>query len=222
MLALDGLRMAVSVRVHLEEAANAVTHGAGLVASLAAFPVLVLAAMRRADPLVTAGVAVFAMTLIGVYAASTMYHSLPPGRAKDLWLRLDYAAIYLLIAGTYTPFMLGPLRGPVGWWLLAAVWTIALAGIVLKMRIGTRMPGLSNGIYLGLGWLALVVINPLITHVGWRGLAWIVAGGVAYSVGVIFVSCQHRIRFGHCIWHLFVLVGSICHVVAVATYAIIG
>jgi hemolysin III len=214
--------MAVSVGERLEEAANAVSHGVGLVASLAAFPVLVLAAMRRVDTLTTIGVAVFAATLIGVYAASTTYHSLRPGRAKQLWLRLDYAAIYLLIAGTYTPFMLGPLRGPVGWWVLAIVWTVALVGLTLKVRIGDRWPRLSNCIYLGLGWLALVIVNPLIAHIGWAGLAWLVAGGLAYSIGVIFVACQHRIRFGHCIWHLFVLVGSICHVVAVAAYAIMG
>jgi hemolysin III len=212
--------MEVAVRDQVEEFANAVSHGLGLVASLAAFPILVLIAMREGDAWVTLGVGIFAMTLIGVYAASTVYHSLKPGPAKDLWLRLDYAAIYLFIAGTYTPFTLGPLRGPVGWALLAAVWIIALAGIGIKFRIGPKRETLSNLAYLGLGWLVVVAIKPLVTHIGWAGLAWLFAGGLAYSIGVIFVACQKRIRYGHCIWHVFVLAGSVCHVVAVVAYGI--
>jgi hemolysin III len=205
-----------------EEIANAVSHGLGLVASLVALPVLIVLATHRQDAWVIVGVSVFGASLICLYATSTVYHALPKGRAKQLWRRLDHAAIYLLIAGTYTPFTLGALRGPWGWSLFGVVWGLAALGVAAKLFFGPRMPTLSTVIYLVLGWLAVIAIGPLFERVGWGGLAWLFAGGLAYSVGVIFYVRAERLRFGHCIWHFMVIGGSVCHAVAVAFYAIIG
>ena len=200
--------------------ANAATHAFGLVASLAALPLLIQFAARRGDALVVLGMTVFGITLVGAYAASTVYHAIEPGPRKDLCLRIDYAAIYLLIAGTYTPFALGVLRGTWGWSLLTIVWTAALLGIYAKVKLGGRYSTLSTMAYLVLGWLALVAADPLQHAMGWAGLRWLLAGGIAYTVGVVFFACDSRIRFGHCAWHLFVLGGSACHVIAVAEYGI--
>jgi hemolysin III len=204
-----------------EEVANAMSHGLGLVASIAALPLLIMLGLRRGDPLAAIGAAVFAVSLLLVYVTSTVYHALPVGRAKELWRRLDHAAIYVLIAGTYTPFMLGVLRGPLGWKLLFIVWSAALVGATLKIIFGAaRLMPLSTATYLALGWMAVVAFEPLLARVGWHGLAWLLGGGVAYTVGVVFFSCDERMRFGHCVWHFFVLGGSLCHAVAVAMYAL--
>lgn len=202
-----------------EEVANAVSHGLGLVASLAALPVLILLAANRGDAWAIVGASVFGATLVSLYATSTVYHALPAGRAKLIWRRLDHAAIYLLIAGTYTPFTLGALRGPWGWSLFGVVWGIAALGVAAKLFLGPRMPTLSTIIYLVLGWLVVIAIGPLLEKVGWGGLSWLLAGGFAYSLGVIFYVRDHRLRFGHCVWHFFVIGGSVCHAIAVALYA---
>jgi hemolysin III len=197
------------------------SHGVGLVASIAALPLLVMLGLRRGDQLAALGAAVFAASLVCVYVTSTVYHSLPTGAAKDLWRRLDHAAIFVLIAGTYTPFTLGVLRGPLGWKLLLVVWSAALVGATLKLIFGaSRLQPLSTATYLALGWMSVVAFNPLLHRVGWQGLGWLIAGGAAYTIGVIFFSCDERMRFGHCVWHVFVLGGSVCHAVAVAGYAI--
>ena len=211
-----GHRIAVTV----EEVANVATHGLGLVASLAVLPFLVLLAARAGDPLIVVGVSVFGLTLVSAYAASTVYHALPEGPRKSFWRSLDQSAVYLLIAGTYTPFGLGVLRGPVGYTLLSIIWLAALAGIIAKAGLGIHAPRAENFIYLGMGWLVLVVAEPLIASIGWAGLWWILAGGVAYTVGTIFLVCQSRVRFGHCAWHIFVLGGSACHLIAVANYGL--
>jgi hemolysin III len=206
--------------MELEEMANAVTHGVGLIAAIAALPALIVLASNRGDVWTVVGAGVFGVSLIAAYAASTIYHALRPGPEKERWLRLDYAAIYILIAGTYTPFTVGVLRGAWGSSLLVIVWTLAIVGIFAKLRVGPRFNGLSTAAYLLMGWLALVAINPLLRHMGWVGLAWLLAGGVAYTVGVVFYACDNRIRFGHCLWHLFAIVGSLCHVIAVVGYGI--
>lgn len=204
-----------------EEVANAISHGVGLLASVAALPVLIMVAMRRGDGLTAIGAAVFGVSLLCVYSTSTIYHALPPGPAKESWRRLDHAAIYLLIAGTYTPFLVGALRGPWGWSLAPIIWTLALAGIVLKLRYGaSRFAWLSTAAYLGMGWMALVAVGPLLGRLGWAGLGWLLAGGLAYTLGVIFFTCDRRIRFGHCMWHFCVLGGSACHAVAVLAYGV--
>lgn len=202
-----------------EEVANAVSHGLALVASVAALPLLIILAARRGDVWGIVGASVFGATLVALYASSTVYHSLSPGRAKLVWRRIDHAAIYLLIAGTYTPFTLGALRGPWGWSLFGVVWGIALFGVVSKLVFGARLPTLSTIAYLVLGWLIVVAAVPLVRHVGWNGVIWLLLGGVAYSLGTAFYALDQRIRFGHCVWHVFVIAGSVCHVVAVALYA---
>jgi hemolysin III len=131
---------------------------------------------------------------------------------------LDHAAIYLLIAGTYTPFALGVLRGRWGWSLLASVWTLAAIGIALKATRGFRVPWLSTAVYLLMGWLIVIALRPLVTHIGFGGLAWLLGGGLAYTAGVVFFAWE-RLRYGHMVWHIFVLAGSICHFVAVVRYA---
>jgi hemolysin III len=208
------------IAITVEELANVATHGVGLLASLAALPMLVLLAARGGDPGVVVGVSIFGATLVAAYAASTIYHVLPHGPRKAFWRSLDQSAVYLLIAGTYTPFALGVLRGPWGWTLLATVWLIAIAGIIAKAGLGIHAPRAENFIYLGMGWLILVAVDPLVTAIGWAGLAWILAGGIAYTVGTIFLVCQSRVRFGHCAWHVFVLGGSACHLIAVANYGL--
>ena len=201
-----------------EEIANAVTHGVGLVLSVAALPILVGAASGASDRWMLAGYSVFAVSLVLLYGASTVYHALPASRAKQVFQVLDHSAIYLLIAGSYTPFMLGALRGAWGWTLLGIVWSLAVLGIIAKTTFGIRHPRLSTATYLLMGWLAIVAIRPLALHLPGAALAWIVAGGLAYTVGVVFFAWE-RLRYGHTVWHLFVLTGSVCHFVAVFAYA---
>lgn len=208
------------INVTVEELANVATHGLGLVASIAAFPILVLLAARSGDVGVIVGVTIFAATLVGAYAASTVYHAVPPGPRKDLWKRLDQTAVYLLIAGTYTPFTLGALRGPWGWTLLATIWIAALIGIAVKVGLRIHAPTLETVTYLAMGWLVVVAIEPLVQRIGWAGLAWLLGGGVAYTIGTAFLVCQSRLRFGHCAWHVFVLGGSACHTIAVVNYGL--
>ena len=196
-----------------EEIANSVTHGAALLASLVTLVVLVV--IGAGDPWRLIGGIVFGVTLVLLYLASTLYHALPIGTSKRVFRVLDHSAIYLLIAGTYTPFMLGALRGPWGWALLGTIWTLAVFGIVAKCTVGFRFPRLSTMLYVAMGWLALIAIHPLVTRVSPAGLAWLVGGGVAYTAGVAFYATDTRLRYGHALWHLFVVAGSGCHVVAV-------
>lgn len=202
-----------------EEIANAISHGAGFVMGLAALPLLIVSAVRRDDPWQLVAGAIYATTLVLLYSASTLYHALPSHfPAKRVFRGLDHGAIYLLIAGTYTPFALGALRGPWGWSILGVIWGLAVGGIVLKMGLGFRYPRLSTAIYLLMGWLILVAVRPLWLALGPVGMAWIAAGGLSYTVGVFFYSRDH-LRYHHFVWHLFVLAGSACHLVAVARYA---
>jgi len=202
-----------------EEIANSITHGAALLGSIAVLPALVLTAVGHRDPWQLVGGVVFGVTLVLLYLASTLYHALPVCPAKPVLRVLDHSAIYLLIAGTYTPFMLGALRGPWGWALLGAIWALALLGIVAKWTLGFRFPRLSTVLYVAMGWLILIALRPLVTHVALVGLAWLLAGGVCYTAGVAFYATDARLRYGHALWHLFVMAGSCCHVVAVLRYA---
>ncbi len=202
-----------------EEIANSITHGVGLIASLVAFPVLLVRAQSSSDSSAVAGAAIFGATLILLYATSTVYHALPISKGKQLFRVLDHSAIYLLIAGTYTPFALGPLRGPWGSTLLVVIWTLAVIGIVSKLTIGFRLPHLSTALYLLMGWLIVVAIKPLVETIPRAGLLWLAAGGVAYTGGVVFYNMK-RVRYSHMIWHLCVAAGSVCHFIAVLRYAI--
>jgi hemolysin III len=201
-----------------EEIANSISHGVGLLASLAATPSLLASASRRGAPLAISGAIVFAATLVILYSASTLYHALKDGKAKRVFRVLDHGAVFLLIAGTYTPFTLGALRGPWGWTLLGLVWSLAASGIVLTALAGFRYPRLSTGVYLGMGWLMLIAIKPLWLGVPLSGVLWLLAGGLAYTAGVMFLRAW-RLRYSHFVWHCFVLAGSACHFIAVLRYA---
>ena len=201
-----------------EEVANSLSHGAGLVAALVATPFLINDAMRKGGPAFLVGASVFAGTVLLLYLGSTLYHGLPPGRAKRAFRVVDHCAIYLLIAGTYTPFTLGVLFGPWGWSLLAVVWSLAAIGITLEVTGGRRHPAWSLALYLAMGWLVVVAIRPLALHLPAAGLIWLVAGGLAYTTGVVFYTAK-GLRFGHLVWHLFVLAGTFCHFTAVRYYA---
>ena len=200
-----------------EEIANSVSHGIGFLLGLIAIPVLVI----RAGPHGTAavvGAAVFGSTLVLLYLSSTLYHALRPSRAKRVFRVLDHAAIYLLIAGTYTPFTLGVLRGPWGWSLFGVIWALAGAGVVLKSTLGMRFPRLSTAVYLAMGWMVVIAVRPLWLHMSPWGLFWLIAGGLAYTAGVGFYAAP-RLRYAHFLWHLAVLAGTACHFVAVLHYS---
>jgi hemolysin III len=202
-----------------EEIAHAVSHGLGLVLSLVALVVLVIAASLRGDAWHIVGGAVFGATLVLLYAASTLYHGIPGRRAKRVFQRLDHAAIFLLIAGTYTPFTLVSLRGAWGWTLLGVVWGLAILGVVLQTAFPGRTRRLSLVLYLAMGWLVLIAAGPLVRSVHPAGLALLALGGAAYTFGVIFYAWQ-RLPYNHAIWHVFVLAGSACHVSCVLSYVI--
>jgi hemolysin III len=202
-----------------EELANSLTHGLGLVMSLVAAPVLIVAAAATADPWRIVAVSIYAATLILLYAASTVYHSVRSLKLKSAMQRVDHAAIYLLIAGTYTPFMLISLRGPWGWSIFAVVWALAFLGVFLKGTYGARLPALSTSLYLAMGWLIVIAIRPMSSHVAPMGMKWLALGGLLYTGGVVFYVWE-KIRFSHAVWHLFVLGGSLAHFFAVLWYAL--
>ncbi|MDD5350394.1 MAG: hemolysin III family protein, partial [Chthoniobacteraceae bacterium] len=182
-----------------EEFSHWASHGAGFLGALVGAPFLIQAALRHGGGLILVGVIVFAATAALLYLASTIYHSLPPGKAKEVCEVVDHAAIYLLIAGTYTPFTLGVLRGAMGWTLLGLVWAIAVAGVILKSIHGVRYPRLSVVLYVGMGWLILVAIRPLVQNLPLPGLLWMAGGGLAYTAGVAFYLAK-QLRFGHFVW----------------------
>ncbi len=202
-----------------EEIANSLSHGLGLLGAIAATPFLLIAAVRQGSPWAAVGAAVFAASMVVLYLASTLYHATPRPGLKRRFQLFDHIAIYLLIAGTYTPFTLGVMRGAVGWIIFGAVWGLAVLGIVLKSVGGARRaPVLSTALYLGMGWLVVLAIRPLLERMPLAGLWWLLAGGLAYSAGIAAYAAV-RLRYSHFVWHLFVLAGTICHYVAVLRYA---
>lgn len=203
-----------------EEIANSVSHGAGALAAVAVLPVLVGHALHKGSGTRTVvGAAVFGVCVLLLYLGSTLYHALPHGRVKRGFRIAEHMAIYFLIAGSYTPFMLGVLRGPLGTGMLWAIWLLTGAGILFKTFGGTRFPRFSTLLYLLMGWVSVIGIHPLWRLMPHPGFYLLVAGGLSYSVGVIFYLRDHRWRFGHFIWHLFVLAGTACHFCAVLWYA---
>jgi len=215
------LSFAIHVREHSrgEEIANSISHGIGLVAALVATPFLIVHAVRHGDTGFIVGASIFAASMVLMYLASTLYHALPIGRAKRVFQVIEHSTIFLLIAGTYTPFTLGVLRGAWGWTLLVLVWGLAVTGVTLKAFNRMSHPILSTGLYLLMGWLILIAVNPLSARIPASGLLWLVAGGVAYTAGVAFFAADSRLRYGHFIWHLFVMAGTACHYFAVFWYA---
>jgi hemolysin III len=200
-----------------EEIANSISHGVGALAALGAAPILIVAARRRGDVQDVIAAAVFAGSMLLLYLTSTLYHALPRNTAKRVFRALDHGAIYLLIAGTYTPFTLGVLRGGWGWTLFGLVWSLAILGIVLNAVGGIRYARLSVAFYIAMGWVCLVAVRPLWLHIPPSGLLWLTAGGVAYTAGVAFYALDRR--YTHFVWHLFVLAGTSCHFFAALWYA---
>jgi hemolysin III len=201
-----------------EEIANAISHGVGLTASVVAAPILVARAAAGGQVGRTVGACAFTASVMLLYLASTLYHALPKGRAKRFCRVAEHSGIYVLIAGTYTPFTLGVLHGAWGWTLLVAIWTLAVAGIAFKALGGLRYPTASTVFYVAMGWLLVIAAPTVWARVATAGIAWLVAGGLAYTVGVGFYAAK-QLRFGHFIWHLFVLAGTTCHFFAVMWHA---
>lgn len=202
-----------------EEIANSVSHGLGLIAALVGTPFLITHATRQGDAAFIVGASVFAATMVLLYLASTLYHALPAGSTKRVFRVIEHSAIFLLIAGTYTPFTLGVLKGPWGWTLFGLVWALAAAGVAMKAVSRMAHPIFSTGLYLLMGWLVVIAANPLYERVPASGLFWLVAGGMAYTIGVAFFATDTRLRYGHFIWHVFVVAGTACHFFAVLWYA---
>lgn len=202
-----------------EEIANSISHGLALVAALVGTPYLILQAERHGDARFVVGASIFAATMILLYLSSTLYHALPTGKAKRVFRIIEHSAIFLLIAGTYTPFTLGVLRGAWGWTLLGVVWGLAAVGVALKVFNKGSHPILSTVNYLMMGWLVVIALDPLVARVPTTGLLWLIAGGVSYTAGVAFFALDSRLKYGHLIWHLFVMTGTACHYFAVLGYA---
>ncbi|MDO8420380.1 MAG: hemolysin III family protein [Rubrivivax sp.] len=202
-----------------EEVANVVSHGLGLLLAVAALPILVWHAVRDGTVADVVAASIFAGTMILLYLVSTVYHAVPAGRAK-FWLnRLDHAAIFVFIAGSYTPFTLGVLRGGWGWALFGVVWAMAAVGVLVKLMNRLKHPWLSTGLYVTMGWVAVVAVVPLFSRMPGPGLAWLIAGGLSYTLGAAVFLFDHRIRYAHFVFHLFVLGGSACHFFAALWYA---
>lgn len=197
-----------------DEIANSITHGIGAVLSAIGLVYLMILAGHRGTAWHIVSCAIYGATLLLLYIFSTLYHALPGQKAKYVFRIFDHSSIYLLIAGTYTPFMLVNLRGPWGWSILAIIWVLAVSGIVFKSVAIGRFAVLSAIIYVLMGWLVIIAIRPLLHAVPWNGFLWLAAGGICYTAGVIFFATD-RIRYFHMIWHLFVLAGSACHYMAV-------
>ena len=207
--------------IHREELVNSLTHGLGLLLSVGGLVILVVLAALRGTPRHVVSVSIYGATLVLLYAASTLYHAFRSPRVKRVFKIIDHSAIYLLIAGTYTPFTLITMRGPWGWTLFGLVWGLAVAGIVFKTFFVDRFIIASTVVYLAMGWLVVIAIKPVSAMVPSGGLLWLLAGGLCYTIGVAFFAAP-RLRYGHAIWHLFVLGGSISHYFAVLFYVLPG
>ena len=177
-------------------------------------------AARNGDAAFLAGTCVFSATIVFLYLFSTIYHVLPIGKAKSLFRIIDHCAIFLLIAGTYTPFTLGLLRGTLGWTLFGVIWGLAVSGVLLKVLLQTFHPIISTGLYLIMGWVVIIAAEPVFGRLSTAGLLWLIGGGLSYTAGVYFFMNSSRLQYGHLIWHLFVMAGTACHYFAVLWYAV--
>jgi len=201
-----------------EEIANSVSHGVGFIAALCIAPFLLAHAAKAGGTGATVGASVFMAAVVLQYGTSSMYHALARNRAKRVFRVIEHGAIFVLIAGTYTPFTLGVLRGAWGWTLLGIIWVVAAVGVTLDSVTGLKHPIASTAVYIAMGWLIVIAVRPLCLHVPRPGLALLVAGGLAYTAGVTFYAAK-RVRYAHFIWHLWVLAGTTCHFLAVLWYA---
>ena len=202
-----------------EELANSISHGLGALLAAAGFAVLVVASVRRGTAVHVVSSSVFGLSLLNLYASSTLYHTIRNPGARGILRRLDHAAIFLLIAGSYTPFTLVTLRGPWGWSIFGVVWGLAVIGLFFEDKLRHRRHGLSLGLYILMGWVAVVAIKPLVGTLPRGGIVFLFAGGLAYTFGTIFYMWR-RIPYHHAWWHVAVLAGSVLHYVAVLRYVI--
>jgi hemolysin III len=202
-----------------EELIHAISHGAGVILSIVGLSWMLSLSIGTADPWRIVASVVYGLSLISLFLASTLYHALHASPRKHLFKLFDHCAIYLLIAGTYTPFLLVAIRDNNGWWMFGAVWTLATAGILTKLWFRHRYPRLSLVSYLLMGWIIVLVIPQLFEAIGAEGMAWVVAGGLCYTVGALFYAAK-RVSFNHAIWHFFVLAGGVCHFLAVIWYVL--
>jgi len=209
------------MRIDREELANSLTHGFGAIASVAAGSALLVLAALRGNAWLTVGTAVFAMSLVALYGISALYHAVPAETVKARLKVADHCAIYALIAGTYTPFMLGGVRGGLGWTLFGVIWGLAVAGMVFKLFFTGRFRSLSTAVYIAMGWLVVLAAKPIAEALPGSVLVWLAVGGIAYTAGTAFYL-NRRIPYSHAIWHLFVIAGSTSHVVALALLILTG
>ncbi|MFV0590251.1 MAG: PAQR family membrane homeostasis protein TrhA [Draconibacterium sp.] len=193
-----------------EEIFNSITHGIGTLLSIAALVLLVVFASIRGNAWHIVSFSIFGSTLVLLYLASTLYHSFTKEKVKNLFARFDHAAIFLLIAGTYTPFLLTTLRGALGWTIFGIIWSLAIAGVVIRSIYLTRFRKLMVGMYLAMGWMFVLAIVPMVKNMPTSSIVFLFLGGAFYSIGVIFYMWR-KLKYGHGIWHLFVLAGSIMH-----------
>lgn len=202
-----------------EEIANAISHGIGVLLSIAALVVLIVFSAKYGDAWHVVSFTIFGVSLLMLYTNSTLLHSITNLKAKNVFEILDHVSIYVLIAGTYTPFLLVTLRGPLGWTLFGIVWGLALLGGIMKSLFVKKFIFLSTMLYIGLGWIIIFAIGPLIDRLAPHGIAWLVAGGITYTLGTIFFLWR-KIPYHHMIWHFFVIAGSVCHFICVLFYVL--
>ena len=203
----------------LEEVLHAVSHGIGVILSIAGLSWMLYLSISAADPWRIVASSIYGGSLIALFLASTVYHAMFASRHREIFKLLDHCAIYLLIAGTYTPFMLVAMRTDTGWWLFGTIWALATAGIIKKLWFRHRFPKFALASYLAMGWLVVVVAPQVAAAIGPNGMAWLVAGGICYSVGAIFYALE-RLPYNHTIWHVFVLGGGVCHFLSVVWHVL--
>ncbi len=202
-----------------EEIANSISHGMGFLAAVVISPVLIISAVQNGGAAGIVGASIFSFSLVMLYIVSTLYHSLARNKAKRVFQILDHIVIFLMIAGTYTPFTLSVLKGSLGWTLFGIVWGLAFVGIIFQCFGGVRKSRLTTVLYLAMGWLIIIAVKPLLITMPLRGFFWLLVGGFAYTVGVGFYAAK-KVRYAHFVWHLFVIAGSSCHSIAVLRYAV--
>lgn len=203
----------------VEEIIHALTHGVGVLLSIAGLTWMLYVSIVAEDPWRVAASAVYGVSLVVLFLASTVYHSMYASRHREVFRLLDHCAIYLLIAGTYTPFLLVAMRSDTGWWLFGTIWALATAGIIKKLWFRHRYPKIALASYLVMGWLVVVAAPQVAEAIGPSGMAWLLAGGISYSVGAVFYVLN-RMPFNHAVWHVFVLAGGVCHFMSVALHVL--
>jgi len=212
-------RSTISEYSVLEEYLHAASHGVGVILSILGLSWMLTLSIGAGDPWRIVASSIYGASLITLFLASTIYHGMHTSRHRELFKMLDHCAIYLLIAGTYTPFLLVAMRGTAGWWLFGTIWLLATAGIVKKLILKHRFPKLALASYLGMGWLAVLIAPQMVAAIGANGIAWLVAGGLCYTIGAIFYAAE-KLPFNHTVWHVFVLGGGICHFLGIVWYVL--